>query len=80
MNSSSKGFLHRMTTLSTWISLCYTSSAITYRSLRVAALPTERSVAMMTTFQALALMIAFGGLIVSIINVSQKRKCDNEKK
>ncbi|WZX99990.1 putative holin-like toxin [Bacillus sp. FSL W7-1360] len=35
---------------------------------------------MMTTFQALALMIAFGGLIVSIINVSQKRKCDNEKK
>ncbi|SDB85373.1 putative holin-like toxin [Shouchella lonarensis] len=34
----------------------------------------------MTTFHTLVLMIAFGGLIVSIVNVSQKENCDNDKK
>ncbi|SDB88753.1 putative holin-like toxin [Shouchella lonarensis] len=34
----------------------------------------------MTTFQALVLMIAFGGLIVSIIGLSQKQDGDKTKK
>ncbi|WZY00266.1 putative holin-like toxin [Bacillus sp. FSL W7-1360] len=33
----------------------------------------------MTTFEAFMLMIAFGGLIVSIISLSQKKDSDNNE-